>query len=226
MGRLTGIEPATSGTTNRRSNQLSYNRHTRHEAPQSEDRALKGAGVHASREGERQGGTVEGAAAGNDKVSIVTRDRLNLRCPRKYTVAEGIKMTITVEILVHASVEKTWKAYVTPHDIEQWNAASDDWQTTKASVDLREGGHFSSRMEAKDGSAGFDFSGTYTKIVPHERIEYSLGDRAVLVEFTRSDASTKVRTTFDAEGQQPVEQQRAGWQAILDNLARFVEAQR
>jgi uncharacterized protein YndB with AHSA1/START domain len=134
-------------------------------------------------------------------------------------------MTIIVETLVHAPLEKTWKAYVTPHDIEQWNAASDDWHTTKASVDLREGGIFSSRMEAKDGSVGFDFAGTYTKIVPHERIEYAVGDRAVLVEFTQSDASTKVRTTFDAEGEQPVEQQRAGWQAILDNFRRFVEAQ-
>jgi uncharacterized protein YndB with AHSA1/START domain len=107
-------------------------------------------------------------------------------------------MTIIVETLVHAPLEKTWKAYVTPHDIEQWNAASDDWHTTKASVDLREGGHFSSRME---------------------------GDRTVLVEFTQSDASTKVRTTFDAEGEQPLDQQRAGWQAILDNFGRFVEAQ-
>lgn len=133
-------------------------------------------------------------------------------------------MTITVETLVRAPVEKTWAAYITPDDIEQWNAASDDWHTIKASVDLREGGHFSSRMESKDGSVGFDFAGTYTKIVPHKLIEYALGNRAVSVDFTQSDASTRVRTTFDAEGEQPVEQQRAGWQAILDSFGRFVEA--
>ena len=133
-------------------------------------------------------------------------------------------MTIIVETLVQAPVEKTWASFTTPHDIEQWNAASDDWHTTKASVDLREGGHFSSRMEAKDGSVGFDFAGTYTRIVLHKLIEYALGERSVSVEFTQSDASTRVRTTFDAEGEQPVEQQRAGWQAILDNFGRFVEA--
>ncbi len=140
------------------------------------------------------------------------------------SVAEGIEMTITVETLVRAPIEKTWIAYITPHDIEQWNAASDDWRTTKASVDLREGGHFSYRMEAKDGSVGFNFDGTYTKILPHELIEYALGDRDVSVDFTQSNASTRVRTKFDADGEQPVEQQRAGWQAILDNFARFVEA--
>ena len=85
-------------------------------------------------------------------------------------------MQITVEARIQAPVSKVWAAYTTPDDIVQWNAASDDWHTTKASVDLREGGAFSSRMEAKDGSFGFDFAGTYTKVVPHQRIEYAFGN--------------------------------------------------
>lgn len=133
-------------------------------------------------------------------------------------------MKVTVEALVHAPVEPVWSAYTTPEDIKQWNAASDDWHTTQASVDLREGGLFSSRMEAKDGSMGFDFAGTYSKIVPNELIEYSLGDRDVAIEFMPSGDSTTVRSTFDAEDEQPVEQQRAGWQSILDNFTRHVEA--
>jgi uncharacterized protein YndB with AHSA1/START domain len=131
-------------------------------------------------------------------------------------------MTITVEALVQAPVEKVWEAYTTPEIIEQWNAASDDWHTTKSKVDLREGGAFSSRMEAKDGSVGFDFAGTYTKIVPHKSIEYSFGDRAVMVEFMPIDNATTVRITFDAETEQPEDQQRAGWQAILNNFGRYV----
>src|SRR6476619_5754717 len=90
---------------------------------------------------------------------------------------------ITVETVVAAPIEKVWNSYTTPEDIKQWNAASDDWHTTKASVDLRAGGAFSSRMEAKDGSMGFDFAGTYTKILQHRLIEYSFGDRMARVEF-------------------------------------------
>ena len=160
-------------------------------------------------------------APDGSKVSI---EQLILLRLLNVLVAKGIKMTIIVETLVQAPLEKTWAAFTTPHDIEQWNAASDDWHTTKASVDLRKGGHFSSRMESKDGSVGFDFAGTYTRIVPHKLIEYALGDRAVSVDFAKSDGSTRVRTTFDAESEQPVEQQRAGWQAILDSFGRFVEA--
>src|SRR6266852_7083831 len=101
-----------------------------------------------------------------------------------YRKAKGDSfMKITVETLVNAPVAKVWSAYTTPADIVKWNTASDDWHTTKATVDLREGGVFSSRMEAKDGSFGFDFAGTYTKIVPHELIEYAFGDRAATVEF-------------------------------------------
>src|SRR3954471_5941850 len=92
-------------------------------------------------------------------------------------------MKITVQTTVAAPIDKVWRAYTTPEDIKQWNAASDDWHTTAASVDLRAGGAFSSRMEAKDGSMGFDFAGTYTRIVPNKLIECSFGGRELLVEF-------------------------------------------
>jgi len=135
-------------------------------------------------------------------------------------------MRITVETHVAAPINVVWKAYTNPEDIKQWNAASDDWHTTAASADLREGGKFSSRMEAKDGSMGFDFAGTYTKIVPHKRIEYAFGDRAAEVDFTQSAGGVDVRVTFDAETTHPVEQQRGGWQAILNNFARHVETRK
>lgn len=92
-------------------------------------------------------------------------------------------MKITVETIVKAPIAKVWSTYTTPADIKQWNAASHDWHTTKSTVDIRVGGTFTSRMEAKDGSFGFDFAGTYTKIVPNELIEYSFGDRSGVVEF-------------------------------------------
>ena len=132
-------------------------------------------------------------------------------------------MQITVETTVAAPVEEVWRAWTTPEDIKRWNAASDDWHTTAATVDLRVGGQFSSRMEAKDGSMGFDFAGTYTKVVPHELIECTFGDRALSVRFIRTGDGVTVRETFDAEGTHPPEQQRAGWQAILDRFARHVE---
>lgn len=132
-------------------------------------------------------------------------------------------MKITVEAFVKAPVATVWRAYTTPDDILKWNAASDDWHTTRSSVDLRVGGAFSSRMEARDGSFGFDFAGTYTKIVPHELIEYAFGDRIGRVELVPSDKGVKVRVTFDAETTYPIEQQRQGWQAILDRFARHVE---
>jgi uncharacterized protein YndB with AHSA1/START domain len=135
-------------------------------------------------------------------------------------------MQITVETIVNAPIAKVWAAYTTPDDIKQWNAASDDWHTTKSTVDLREGGAFSSRMEAKDGSFGFDFAGTYTKIVPQKLIEYTFGDRTGVVEFLPGSNGVTVRSTFDAETQHSIEQQRQGWQAILNNFAKHVEARR
>lgn len=132
-------------------------------------------------------------------------------------------MKITVETDIAAPIEEVWRAYTTPADIMKWNAASDDWHTTAASVDLREGGTFSSRMEAKDGSMGFDFAGTYTKIVPNKLIEFSFGDRTAQVEFTEGPKGVNVRVTFDAETTHSEEHQRNGWQAILNNFARHVE---
>jgi uncharacterized protein YndB with AHSA1/START domain len=133
-------------------------------------------------------------------------------------------MKITVETSVNAPINKVWSAYTTPEVIKQWNAASDNWHTTQSTVDLREGGAFTSRMEAKDGSFGFDFAGTYTKVVPNELIGYSFGERVGLVEFNAGSNGVTVRVTFDAEGENTVEQQRQGWQAILNNFAKHVEA--
>ena len=133
-------------------------------------------------------------------------------------------MKITVETVVNAPIAKVWSAYTSPEDIKQWNTASPDWHTTAASVDLREGGAFTSRMEAKDGSMGFDFAGTYTKLVPEQLIEYSFGDRQGVVEFIAGEKAVTVRVTFDAETTHSIEQQRGGWQAILNNFAKHVQA--
>ena len=105
----------------------------------------------------------------------------------------------------------------------QWNAASDDWHTTKANVDLRVGGAFSSRMVAKDGSFGFDFAGTYTNVVTDSLLEYSFGDRTARVDFTKTPEWVNVMVTFDAEETHSIEQQQGGWQAILNNFKRYVE---
>ena len=133
-------------------------------------------------------------------------------------------MKIIVSTRMAAPLEAVWQAYTTPEDIKAWNAASSDWHTTAATVDLRPGGRFSSRMEAKDGSFGFDFAGEYTQVVPHRLIEYAFGDRQAQVEFEDSPDGVTVRVTFDSEDVHPVEQQREGWQAILDNFARHVMA--
>lgn len=133
-------------------------------------------------------------------------------------------MKITVETKIAASLAAVWDAWTTPADIKQWNAASDDWHTTDAKVDLRDGGTFSSRMEAKDGSAGFDFAGTYKKVEMHKRIACTFFDRELVVEFIPGSGSVTVRETFDAEQTHTIEQQRQGWQSILDNFAKHVEA--
>lgn len=133
-------------------------------------------------------------------------------------------MKMTVEANVAATIEQVWSAWTTPEDIKQWNAPSDDWHTTAATVDLREGGAFCSRMEAKDGSAGFDFAGTYTKIVEHQLIEASFGGRTLVVEFLPGPGGVTVRETFDTATTHPEEQQRQGWQAILNKFASHVEA--
>lgn len=133
-------------------------------------------------------------------------------------------MDITVETVIVAPIAKVWTLYNAPEHIKNWNAASDDWHTTASTVDLREGGQFSSRMEAKDGSMGFDFAGTFTKIVEHERIEYSFGDRKATIQFADSEDGVKLSITFEAETIYPIEQQQQGWQAILNSFKRYVES--
>lgn len=133
---------------------------------------------------------------------------------------------ITVETVVNAPVATAWKCWNEPAHITQWNHASDDWHSPRATVDLKEGGKFTARMEAKDGSVGFDFGGTYTKVVPHKAIEYVMGDgRAVSVTFEDQKGKTRIVETFDAESQNSVEMQRGGWQAILDNYKKYTEGQ-
>lgn len=132
-------------------------------------------------------------------------------------------MRIHVETTVSAPLSRAWEAYTTPADITQWNAAIDTWHCPSATVDLREGGAFSSRMEAKDGSMGFDFAGTYTKIEPHRLIESSFGDRTSRVTFSEGANGVTVGVDFDGEDQNPEEMQRAGWQSILDNFKKHVE---
>ena len=133
-------------------------------------------------------------------------------------------MKITVEALVKAPIETVWSAWNDPAHIQRWNAADDSWHTPRSTVDLREGGKFVSRMEAKDGSAGFDFGGTYTRIVPMELIEYRIGDgREVQVRFEEGTDGVRVVETFDAETVNSPELQRQGWQAILDNFRRYAE---
>lgn len=131
---------------------------------------------------------------------------------------------IRVETTVDAPLDQVWAAYVEPEHIVHWNAASDDWHCPRSTVDLREGGRFSSRMEARDGSMGFDFEGTWTAVEPHQRLQYRMDDdRMVDVAFSDGDQGVRVVVEFDAEEENPAEMQREGWQAILDNFRRYVE---
>jgi len=131
---------------------------------------------------------------------------------------------VTVEATVNAPVEKVWKTWSEPQHIKNWCAASDDWHAPKAENDLRTGGTFSTRMEAKDGSFGFDFGGVYDNVKKNELIEYTMGDgRKVQVTFSPPGDKTKIVETFDAESTNPVEMQRGEWQAILDNFKKYTE---
>lgn len=134
------------------------------------------------------------------------------------------KISITVEATINAPVEKVWKLWSTPEHIINWNTASPDWHTPWSENDLRVGGKFASRMEAKDGSFGFEFGGEYSQVEENKLIEYFMSDgRRVEVIFTTEGDTTKVTETFDAETENPVEMQRGGWQAILDNFKKYVE---
>lgn len=133
---------------------------------------------------------------------------------------------IAVEAEINVPVEQVWDFYNTPEHIINWNNASEDWHSPSAVNDLRVGGKFNYRMESKDGKEGFDFEGVYHKIIPRKLIEYTmLDERKVKVEFFETDGSTKITVAFDPEGTNPIDMQRKGWQAILDNFKRYAQAE-
>ena len=135
------------------------------------------------------------------------------------------KNTLSVQAVISAPIEQVWKLYTEPEHVIKWNSPSNDWHTPRAQNDFKVGGKFLYRMEAKDGSSGFDFDGIYEQIRTNELIMYSLTDgRKVEVTFTKdNDTRTKLATTFEAESTNPIEMQRNGWQAILDNFKKYVE---
>ncbi len=135
------------------------------------------------------------------------------------------KTILTVFATINAPVEKVWEYWTKPEHIVNWNHASEDWHTPKAENDLREGGKFCWRMEANDGSMGFDFEGIYNEIQPLKRILYTLADdRKVTVAFENSESSTTVTEIFEAEKENPAKLQQEGWQAILNNFKKYVES--
>ncbi len=131
---------------------------------------------------------------------------------------------ITVQAIINVPIKVVWKFWTTPKDIVRWNNASDDWHTTRAENDLRTGGTFNYRMEAKDGSMGFDFEGVYDKVIINKQIEYTIGDgRKVKIVFTALHNKTEIKETFEAEIVHSIEIQHDGWQFILDNFKNYVE---
>lgn len=135
------------------------------------------------------------------------------------------QVNITIEAIVNAAVETVWNAWTSPEHIVKWNNASEDWHTPIVENDLRSGGKFLSRMEAKDGSFGFDFAGVYDEVKTNELIAYTLGDdRKVSITFTGNGNTTKITETFEAESTNPIEMQKGGWQAILDNFKKYAES--
>lgn len=134
------------------------------------------------------------------------------------------QQSITIDTTVNAPVDKVWEIWNKPEHITQWNSASPDWHTPSAENDLRVGGQLKSRMEARDGSMGFDFAGTYTEVEQNKKLAYTLGDgRKVEVVFTPVEGGTHVKETFDAENQNSLDMQRMGWQAILDSFRVYAE---
>lgn len=135
------------------------------------------------------------------------------------------KVTITVEAFINAPLHTVWECWTAPQHIIHWNFASDDWHAPKAENDLRSGGTFSSRMEAKDGSYGFDFEGVYDDVETNQLIAYTLGDgRTVRIKFTDTGNETHVAETFEPETVNSHDLQRDGWQAILNNFKKYTEA--
>jgi uncharacterized protein YndB with AHSA1/START domain len=136
------------------------------------------------------------------------------------------RITISIKAEISAHIGKVWKCWTSPEYIVRWNFASEDWHSPRAENDLRVGGKFNYRMEAKDGSFGFDFQGIYTKVEPQQSIEYVLeDDRKVRIEFVSSGNKTTVIETFEAESENSLELQQSGWQAILDNFKKLAEAE-
>jgi len=135
------------------------------------------------------------------------------------------KNKITIQAIVSANKQKTWRYYTQPEHIVHWNFATDDWQCPRASNDLSVGGKYIARMEAKDGSVGFDFEATYTEIIEGEKFTYTMPDsRVVHVLFHGAGDKTEVVITFDAETENSLELQRNGWQAILNNFKEYTES--
>ena len=136
-------------------------------------------------------------------------------------------MRISIETEVNAPLEMVWYAWVTPSDITLWNFATDEWCCPRAELNLEVGGSFNYRMEAKDGSAGFDFEGEFTEITPYKSIHYKLeDDRVVKVQFIETENGVRVIETFEAEHENSAEQQRQGWLSILNNFKKHVERKR
>ncbi len=132
---------------------------------------------------------------------------------------------VKIESLLAASKEKVWECYNTPKHITQWNFAADTWQCPSSEVDLRVGGKMKSRMEAKDGSFGFDFEATYDEVEQGKKLSYTMPDgRHVVTTFEAVGDKTKIVTLFDPENMHPIDFQKAGWQAILDNFKKYVES--
>ena len=132
---------------------------------------------------------------------------------------------ITVQSTVSAETKKVWDFYTNPEHITKWNFASDDWHCPKAENDMRVGGRYNSRMEAKDGSWGFDFEAIYDEVVDQKTFTYTMRDgREATVDFEKNGSNTNVTITFDPESENPVEMQRDGWQAILNNFKKYAES--
>lgn len=140
-------------------------------------------------------------------------------------MTDTVKTLVTVRASINAPVEKVWKHWTTPGSIKLWNNASADWHTPRATNDLKKNGKFSYRMEAKDGSSGFDFWGTYDNIVEYKKIDFTLGDsRKVKITFSYDGKTTEAIESFEAESTNPIEMQRKGWQSILDNFKAYTES--
>ena len=135
-------------------------------------------------------------------------------------------VTISIQTIVHAPLKSVWKFWNEPEHIKGWNFASEDWHCPVAKNDLKIGGTLQTRMEAADGSMGFDFIGTYEEIKPLSKIVYKIEDgRKVMIQFSEKNSATTIQESFEAESSYDIEMQKNGWQAILNNFKKYVEQQ-